>query len=89
MNICFVTAHGNYGLSYSREQTLQEICWINKILSQNVTFYGRIDENTSVIVGKYEPIRTFENLFRSILVRLIEILITEVFVKKISSIDLL
>src|ERR1700722_3817053 len=70
MEIYFVTAHGRYRINaLSKEQTLQEICWFNKIPGQNVTFYGMIDGDTSVIIGKHEPIKKFEDLFQSILIR--------------------
>ena len=68
MEIYFVTAHGRYRINaLSKEQTLQEICWFNKIPGQNVTFYGMIDGDTSVIIGKHEPIKKFEDLFQSLM----------------------
>ncbi len=70
MELYFVTAHGKYRINpLSSEQSLQEICWFNKIPIQNVTFYGQTDEDTCVIVGKYEPIKKFEDLFQSIFIR--------------------
>lgn len=70
MNIFFVTAHGRYLLNiFNDEQTLQEICWFNKIPIQNVSFYGKNDEKSSIIIGKHEPLRKFKNQFESIIVR--------------------
>lgn len=70
MEIIFVTAHGSYQInSLSREQSLSEICWFNKIPVQNVTFYGLMDGETSVYVGKDEPIKKFENLYQKIIIR--------------------
>jgi tRNA(Ile)-lysidine synthase TilS/MesJ len=70
MEISFVTAHGKYRINVINDnQSLQEICWHNKIPVQSVTFYGMVDGDTSVIIGKHEPIKKFEDLFQSILIR--------------------
>lgn len=70
MEILFVTAHGRYLINViNSDQSLQEICWHNRIPIQNVTFYGVVDGETSVVIGKHEPIKKFEGLFQSILIR--------------------
>jgi tRNA(Ile)-lysidine synthase TilS/MesJ len=70
MEISFVTAHGKFRINtLSDESTLQEICWFNKIPVHNVTFYGVTDDDTSIIIGKHEPIKKFKKVFQSIVMR--------------------
>lgn len=70
MEINFITTHGQFRLdTLNGENTLQEICWFNKIPVQNVTFYGITDNNTSIIIGKHEPIKNFKGAFQSIVIR--------------------
>jgi tRNA(Ile)-lysidine synthase TilS/MesJ len=70
MEIYFVTPHGRYRINViNNEQSLLEICWVNRIPVHSVTFYGVADGDTAIIVGKHEPLKKFEDLFQSILIR--------------------
>lgn len=70
MEIFFATAHGKYKLNYlSLSQTLQEVCLLNRIPFQSVSFYGLSASSSAILVGLHQTLEQFFKEFDSILIR--------------------
>lgn len=70
MEIFFSTPHGNFKINkWHFNQCLKDLCIQNKIPYQSVSFYGKKNEDFTLLVGLHRPLNDFTGIYETIYIK--------------------